>query len=134
MKSVPKKKRIIISLEGADIFGFTGCYNKNNHDLNFITRDVKEASAVAGKISRKFNIPWINAEFVVTDQQSYNNTGQNTTDYTLAEYYQTGFTAFNRYAYPQGAKGFTVHSFLMDGKVYDTPAFPVIKAFFSSKL
>jgi hypothetical protein len=122
-----------ISLEGADLFGFTGCYNKNNHDLDFVTADIKEASGIAGKLSRKYNIPWINAEFVVTDQQSYNNFGENTKDYSLAEYYQAGFKAFNRYAVNQGATGFTVHSFLMDGKIYDTPAFPIIKTFFASK-
>jgi len=121
-----------ISLEGADIFGFTGCYNKNNHDLNFVTDDIKAASTTAGKLSQKYDIPWINAEFVVTDQQSQTNMGTNTKEYSLEEYYQTGISGFNEYAVPQGAIGFTVHSLLMDGKIYDTPAFPLIKDFFSS--
>jgi hypothetical protein len=122
-----------ISLEGADIFGFTGCYNSNNHDLDFVTADIKAASATAGKLSKKYGIPWINAEFVITDQQSQNNMGSNTKEYSIEEYYQIGISGFNKYAVPQGAIGFTVHSLLMDGKVYDTPAFPVIKDFFASK-
>jgi hypothetical protein len=122
-----------ISLAGADIFGFTGCYNKNNHDLNFITADIKAASATAGKLSRKYDIPWINAEFVITDQQSHMNKGTNAQKYSLEEYYQTGISGFNRYAATQGAVGFTVHSLLMDGKIYGTAAFPLVKDFFSSK-
>lgn len=123
-----------ISLEGADLFGFTGCYNTNRDDPDFMVSDIKESSVMASKLSKKYGIPWINAEFVVSSDDIYVDPKYNNKkdiDYPIESYYKAGLNAFNTYA--QNASGFTVHSLLGSGKVYDTPAFPLIKTFFAGK-
>jgi hypothetical protein len=117
-----------ISLEGADIFGFTGCYNRRGQDIDFITRDIEEVATQADKLSAQYGIPWINAEFVVSDDESPRYSGQ--PNAPMEEYYEAGLAAFNEHA--SGAKGFTIHSLFTTGKVYGTPAWPLIKEFFAS--
>jgi hypothetical protein len=123
-----------ISLEGADIFGFTGCYNRNTHNLWFITHDIKEATAQASKMSQKYNIPWFSAEFVASDDPPPPSSDEKVSQILpIEDYYKAGLEAFDNYSYAAGAVGFTVHSLLGSGKVYDTPAMPLIKEFFTSK-
>jgi hypothetical protein len=122
-----------ISLQGADIFGFTGCYNRRGNDIDFVTLDIEMAAAQANKFSKKYGIPWINAEFVISDEESPRYSGQLSEVPPIEDYYEAGLAAFDQYAYPAGAKGFTVHSLLMSGQVFDTPAMPLIKDFFTSK-
>ena len=117
-----------ISLEGADLFGFTTCSRSPNP--NQILREVKASSLQAEKMSKQYDIPWIGAEFVVnnaSDQMLMY--GEVKTDYPIEENYQAGLDAFSQYA--KSASGFTVHSLLGAGKVYDTPAFNLVKNFFA---
>jgi len=124
-----------ISLEGADLFGFTGCYNTHRDDLTFMASDIKTAAAQANKLSKKYNIPWFHAEFVISDEEIRSDRPsdrQISTDIPIEDYYQAGLAAFNQYGISNGATGFTIHSLLGTGKVYDTPAFGLIKDFFAS--
>jgi hypothetical protein len=120
-----------ISLAGADIFGFTGCYNSNRDDLNRITRDIEESAAQANKLSQKYGIPWFNAEFVASSDETFTGPREVTNPPPIEDYYEAGLAAFDKYG--QNAIGFTVHSLLTTGKIYDTPAMPIIKKFFTSK-
>jgi hypothetical protein len=122
-----------ISLEGADIFGFTGCYNRNRDDIEFVTNDIKMAAAQANKLSKKYNVPWFNAEFVISSDEIPDG-GERVSQMQASEdYCKAGLAAFDQYGYRTGAVGFTIHSLLTTGKVYDTLAMPLIKAFFATK-
>lgn len=117
-----------ISLEGADLFGFTTCSRSPTPEQ--VTFEVKAAALQATKMSKTYGIPWIGAEFVVnnsSDQQLMY--GEVKTDYPIEQNYQAGLDAFNKYA--QTASGFTIHSLLGAGKIYDTPAFDLVKDFFA---
>lgn len=118
-----------ISLVGADMFGFTGCYNRRGQDLEFVIQDIKFSAAQADKLSEQYNIPWFNAEFVISDDESPRYTGDMNTPFEA--YYEAGLAAFNEYG--NNAVGFTIHSLFTTGKVYDTPVMPMIKGFFASK-
>ena len=85
-----------ISLAGADIFGFTGCYNSNRDSLERVTQDIKESSVQANRLSQQYGIPWINAEFVASDEnlESTSSNDQPVTPASLEEYYRTGLAAF----------------------------------------
>lgn len=121
-----------ISLEGADVFGFTGCYNRNRDTVEFVVSDIKTAASWANQLSQKYDVPWINAEFVVSDDSHFR--GESISQkLPIEDYYKAGLEAFDTYGYATGATGFTIHSLLMSGKVYDTPAIPLIKAFFATK-
>lgn len=123
-----------ISIEGADIFGFTGCYNANQHNLDFITRDIKDSATQASKMSKEYGIPWTNAEFIVSYSENFGPSSFNnepTTPLPIENYYQVALTAFDKYG--TSASGFTVHSLLSDGQVYNTPAMDLLKEFFASK-
>jgi len=120
-----------ISLEGADVFGFTGCYNRKNYDIDFVVDDIRVSAAQANKLSRKYDIPWINAEFLVSDEENSLSYGTVEEELPIEDYYEAGLAAFNRYG--SRASGFTVHSLLGSGKVYDTPVMPMLKEFFTSK-
>ena len=120
-----------ISLEGADIFGFTGCYNRNRDDIDRIVFDIKEAAAQANKLSQKYDVPWFHAEFVASGDE-IGGDKRVTPVLPIEDYYEAGLAAFDEYAYSAGAMGFTVHSLLTTGKVYDTPAMQLIKEFFAS--
>ena len=117
-----------ISLEGADIFGFTGCYNRNRNDVNFVVSDIRIAAAQARELSSKYEVPWINAEFVISDEpiSGEHVIGKQITEpQPIEDYYKAGLAAFNKYG--TTAEGFTVHSLLTSGKIYNTPAFDMIK-------
>jgi len=120
-----------ISLAGADIFGFTGCYNQNRDDVSFVASDIKTAAAQANKLSQKYGIPWINAEFVITDEESPVDNRKVAQVMPIEDYYQAGLNAFRIYG--KNAVGFTIHSLLGSGKVYDTKAMPLIKDFFATR-
>lgn len=123
-----------ISLKGADVFGFTGCYNGNRNDVNFIVTDIESSAVQASKMSKEYGVPWINAEFIVSDQQSTTNDSFGSAQLLpIEDYYEAALAAFNEHGYANGAKGFTVHSLLSDGQIYETPAWPIIKNFFASK-
>ncbi|MAF20201.1 MAG: hypothetical protein CMI55_00805 [Parcubacteria group bacterium] len=117
-----------ISLNGADIFGFTGCYNRNRDEVSFVADDIKTFAAQANKLSQKYGIPWINAEFVVSNEESAIENHTVAKVLPIEDYYEAGLDAFKIYG--QNAVGFTIHSLLGSGKVYDTPAMPLIKEFF----
>ena len=57
--------------------------------------------------------------------------GEVKTNYPIEELYKVGLDAFNQYG--TGASGFTVHSLLGGGKIYDTLAYPLVKNFFAIK-
>ena len=119
-----------ISLEGADLFGFTSCHT--TPELEFIDWDMQALAQQANKLSEKYGVPWINAEFVISNAADQMNMfGEVRTDYPIEVNYKAGLDAFEKYG--ENAVGFTVHSLLGAGKVYDTKAFPLIKEFFSSK-
>ncbi len=124
-----------ISLEGADLFGFTGCYNTNRDNLEFMSQDIKIASQKAGQLSQKYSIPWINAEFVISNEEFHSDrpldrpVDPNT---PIEDFYQSGLTTFNQYGIGNGATGFTIHSLLGSGKIYNTPAYSLVKDFFAS--
>lgn len=123
-----------ISLAGADLFGFTGCYNGNRNSIDFITDDIKLSSAQASKMSQEYGIPWINAEFIISDLEhtTIPSFGNETAELLpIEDYYAAALPAFDEYG--SDASGFTVHSLLSDGQVYGTPAWPLIKDFFASK-
>ncbi len=120
-----------ISLEGADLFGFTGCYNRRGNDINFVTQDIKIAALKANQLSQKYNVPWFNAEFVISDDPSPRYSEPTTPPPPIEDYYHATLTTSNQYATPNGATGFTIHSLLGSGKVYDTPAMSLIKDFFA---
>lgn len=123
-----------VSLEGADIFGFTGCFNGNRNDVDFIVSDIEVSAKQASKMSQQYGVPWINAEFIVSDQQSTANDSFGSAELLpIEDYYEAALAAFDEHGYANGAMGFTVHSLLSDGQVYDTPAWPLIKNFFASK-
>ena len=118
-----------ISLEGADLFGFTTCSRSPTPE--FVTREVKASSTQAEKMSKQYGIPWIGAEFVInnaSDQMLMYDEVK--TDYPIKDNYQAGLDAFSKYG--PSASGFTVHSLLGAGKIYDTPAFDLVKDFFAS--
>jgi len=118
-----------ISLEGADLFGFTGCYA---NDPDFISRDIKEAARMADKLSARYGIPWMNVEFLIRSAKDQErDLGGVKSDLPIEEYYQAGLEAFNQYA--KNAVGFTVHSLLGSGKVYGTAAVPLIREFFAGR-
>ncbi len=117
-----------ISLKGADIFGFTGCYDHNRDDVDRVVMDIKESATQANKLSTKYGVPWFNAEFVVSNENSHRS---NNSTFRIENYYRAGLAAFNKHAVPAGAKGFTVHSLLSSGQVYGTPAMSMIKKFFA---
>jgi len=119
-----------ISLDGADIFGFTGCYNRNRDDVDFVASDIKMAAVQADKLSRKYNIPWINAEFVVTDEESAVDNRKIPQVVPIEDYYKAGLDAFEIYG--KNAVGFTVHSLLGSGKIYGTKAMLLVKEFFNN--
>jgi hypothetical protein len=119
-----------ISLKGADIFGFTACLNRNRDDLDRVVFEIKEASAMANKLSQQYGVPWFNAEFVISSDE-VSGGSQVAQILPIEEYYEEGLAAFNQHG--KSAVGFTVHSLLTTGKVYDTPAMPLIKEFFASK-
>lgn len=119
-----------ISLEGADIFGFTGCYA---NDSDFIANDIKKSSQMADKLSAKYGIPWMNVEFLVRNQaDQLRDFGEVRSNSPIEESYEAGIEAFKTYG--KNAVGFTIHSLLGSGKVYGTPAMPLIKEFFASRL
>ena len=72
-------------------------------------------------------------QFVISDDQHFQGQALTGQPASIENYYQAGLSAFNRYAIPAGAQGFTVHSLLSSGQVYNTPAFDLIKNFFASK-
>jgi len=119
-----------ISLKGADIFGFTACLNRNRDDIDRVVFDIKESAAQANKLSQQYGVPWFNAEFVISSDEIPGG-GQVTQAPSIEEYYKAGLEAFKTYA--KSAVGFTIHSLLTTGKVYDTPALPLIKEFFTSR-
>lgn len=120
-----------ISLAGADIFGFTGCYNRNRDSVDFITSDIKEFTTKANELSQKYGVPWFNAEFVVSDEQWTDTSRQVAQKSPIEDYYKAGLAAFDQYG--ANASGFTIHSLLGSGKVYGTPAMPLITNFFATK-
>jgi len=118
-----------ISLQGADIFGFTTC--SRAPDPERVANDVQTSTTQAAKMSKQYGIPWIGIEFLI------NNPGDQMllfdkvkTDYPIEDMYKIGLKAFNQYG--KTASGFTVHSLLGAGKIYDTPAYPLVKNFFAS--
>ncbi len=120
-----------ISLNGADIFGFTGCYNRNKDEISFVVPDIRTAAAQANKLSQKYGIPWINAEFVISDDEILVDNRRVAQMMPIEDYYQSGLDAFKTYG--RNAVGFTIHSLLGSGKVYDTKAMPLIKEFFATR-
>ncbi|MFC1790325.1 hypothetical protein ACFLZP_02475 [Patescibacteria group bacterium] len=119
-----------ISLKGADVFGFTACLNRNRESLERVEQEIKTSSAKADELSGKYNVPWLNVEFVVSDQEYQVKEGKVPEKNTFEEYYKVGLNAFNKYG--QNAKGFTIHSLLSTGKVYNTAVWPLVKDFFAA--
>jgi len=120
-----------ISLSGADIFGFTGCYNRNRDEVDFMVSDIRTAAAQANKLSQKYGIPWINAEFLISDDEITTGSRRIEQASPIQDYYEVGLNAFKTYG--KNAVGFTIHSLLGSGKVYDTEAMPLIKEFFATR-
>lgn len=119
-----------ISLAGADIFGFTTCSRAPNPER--VANDVQTSTTQASKMSEEYGIPWIGVEFLISnpgDQMVLFNEVK--TDYPIEDMYKIGLEAFEKYG--TTASGFTVHSLLGAGKIYDTPAYPLAKDFFASK-
>jgi len=119
-----------ISLSGADIFGFTTCSRAPNPER--VAYDVQTSTTQAAKMSKEYGIPWISIEFLINnprDQVVLFDAVK--TDYPIEEMYKIGLEQFNKYG--NTASGFTVHSLLGAGKIYDTPAYPLMKDFFASK-
>ena len=119
-----------VDLSGADIFGFTTCSRSPSPEL--VASEVQAASIQATKMSKEFGIPWLSIEFLI------NNPGDQVllfdevkTDYPIEDMYKIGLEEFNKFG--SSASGFTVHSLLGAGKIYDTPAYPLVKDFFASK-
>jgi len=119
-----------VSLAGADLFGVTVCGRAPSPDS--VKFDVESSTKQAVKMSKEFGIPWIGAEFVV------NNPGDQMlvfdevkTDYPVENLYAVGLDKFEELG--GFASGFTVHSLLGAGKIYDTPAYPLVKDFFATK-
>jgi hypothetical protein len=69
---------------------------------------------------------------VVSDDQYFQGDRHKGPILPIQDYYQAGLAAFDQYAIPAGAQGFTIHSLLSSGQVYNTPAMPIIKDFFAS--
>jgi len=123
-----------ISLEGADIFGFTGCYTRARNDIEFVTMDIKTSSAKANELSKKYGIPWMNAEFLISDDDIPSSRSEKIQEkIPIEDYYISALSAYNKFGYSSGMKGLTIHSLLAWGKVYGTSAMPHIKNFFASK-
>ncbi|MFC1625625.1 hypothetical protein ACFL1Q_01115 [Patescibacteria group bacterium] len=119
-----------VSLVNADIFGVTACGRAPSPEQ--VTRDVQLSSVQARKMSKEYGIPWIGAEFMVNNASDQMQMfGEVKTDYSIEELYKVGLTAFDKYG--NSAVGFTVHSLLGAGKIYDTAAYPLVKEFFASK-
>lgn len=119
-----------VSLAGADIFGVTTCSRAPSPER--VQEDVRESSAQATKMSKEFGIPWVGAEFFISNEKDQMMTfGKTQTNYPIEQLYKIGLSEFNKQA--TSAVGFTVHSLLGGGKIYDTPAYPLVKEFFASK-
>lgn len=119
-----------ISLADADIFGFTGCHNSNRNSIEFVVNDTETMAKKADELSNKYGIPWFQAEFVVSDDV-YQGLDSNPNAPAIEDYYKAGLEAFDEYG--SNASGFTVHSLLTTGKIYDTDAYPLVKEFFATK-
>jgi len=119
-----------VDLSGADIFGVTTCSRAPTPER--VAQDVQESSAQAQKMSKKFGIPWFGAEFFISNEKDQMMTfGEVKESYPIEELYEVGLAQFNESA--KSASGFTVHSLLGGGKIYDTPAYPLVKDFFANK-
>lgn len=119
-----------ISLEGADLFGFTGCYY---HEPWFIADDIKQAAQVADAMSARDGVPWMNIEFFVRNEQDQlRDLGEIKVTTPIEEAYQVGLASFKENA--GNAVGFTITSYLGAGKIRGTKAQPLVKEFFTSKL
>jgi hypothetical protein len=119
-----------VSLAGADIFGVTTCSRAPSPER--VAQDVQESSAQAKKMSQEFGIPWIGAEFFISNERDQMTTfGEVRESYPIEELYKVGLAQFNEHG--TTASGFTVHSLLGGGKIYDTEAYPLVKDFFASK-
>lgn len=119
-----------VDLEGADIFGVTTCSRAPSPER--VIQDVRESSVQASKMSQQYGIPWIGAEFFISNEKDQMTTfGEVKTSYPIEDLYETGLAEFNKHG--TTASGFTIHSLLGGGKIYDTPAMPLVKEFFSSK-
>lgn len=119
-----------VSLAGADIFGVTVCGRSPSPES--VAFDVESSATQAAKMSEEFGIPWIGIEFVInnpSDQMVLFDEVK--TDYPMEELYKIGLEKFDKHG--GTASGFTVHSLLGAGKIYDTPAYPLVKDFFASK-
>jgi hypothetical protein len=119
-----------ISLEGADIFGFTTCSRSPTPEI--VSREVKFSATQATKMSKEYGIPWIGAEFVISNESDQQLMyGEVKTDYPIEQIYKVGLDAFDEYG--STASGFTVHSLLGAGRIYDTPAYDLVKTFFATQ-
>lgn len=119
-----------VSLAGADIFGVTTCSRAPSPER--VTQDIQESAAQANKMSKQFGIPWIGAEFFISNERDQMTTfGKVKESYPIEELYKVGLAQFNEHG--TTASGFTVHSLLGGGKIYDTKAYPLVKDFFASK-
>jgi len=117
-----------ISLEGADLFGFTGCYANESW---FIANDIKGMAQTADWLSNKYNVPWMNIEFFVRNEKDQlRDFGEIKVSVPIEEAYQAGIESFKANA--QNAVGFTITSWLGVGKVRGTEAVPLLKEFFAT--
>lgn len=119
-----------ISLEGADLFGFTGCYY---HPLDFIEKDIEESAQIAKEMSERDGVPWMNIEFFVRNEKDQmRDLGEIKVNVSVEEAYEVGLASFEKNA--SHAVGFTITSWIGTGKIRQTPAAPLVKEFFTSKL
>jgi len=118
-----------ISLEGADLFGFTGCYA---NECRFIADDIKTAAQIADWLSNKYNVPWMNIEFFVRNEKDQlRDLGEIRVRVPVEEAYRAGIESFKANA--QNAVGFTITSWLGVGSVRGTEAVPLLKDFFATR-
>ena len=119
-----------ISVKGADLFGFTGCFESG---INLIKSDIRQAAQVADIMSKRDGVPWMNIEFFVrTEKDHLRDFGKLKEVLPMKEAYDVGLAAFKTYS--SKAIGFTITGWLGAGKIRGTEAVPLVKEFFESKL
>ena len=118
-----------VDISKADIFGVTTCSRAPSPEQ--VTFDVESSTIQATKMSEEFGIPWIGAEFFISNpRDQMTDFGEVKTNYPMEDLYEIGLAEFNDHG--TTARGFTVHSLLGGGKIYDTKAYPLVKDFFAS--
>lgn len=119
-----------LSMVGADLFGFTGCYAD---DPEYISKDIEEMAQVANEISKRDGVPWMDIEFFVRgEKDQMRDFGEIRTNEPYENYYQAGLESFKKNA--SEAKGFTITGWLGMGRVRGTDAALLVRDFFQNRL